>query len=359
MKKKIYFITTSIIQIITSIYCIIISNNIVQSQLESFKNQTETYPDEFQQRLIDLFTNNGSAIIICTAIIIILLNIIIIRIALKNNILKKKGSLVAMSIFSFILSNSQIIGIVALLNLLVLMALKRTNPEDFPAPKKDIPKIEYQKSTKKEKLFGVLLIGAYFSQLLFDFIDVSQNRLLGFIIVITFYLTIFILSIVIFKDTLKRDFKLLKENAESYFRYILPKLGIMYLIYFSANIICASITQNPISQNEETLRTLPKWFLFPLAIIWAPIVEELVFRGVLRRFIKNNTLYILSSAIIFGLLHTYTENSLFNVFIMAIPYSVLGGYLAFVYTKTNNIYSNILSHSFHNTIASIFSTLLA
>ena len=103
---------------------------------------------------------------------------------------------------------------------------------------------------------------------------------------------------------------------------------------------------------------MPRWFIVPAAIIWAPIVEELIFRGSLRRFIKNNKIFIVISAVVFGLLHTIVEATLTNVLFMAIPYMVIGGFFAYLYAKTENICTNIFSHAFFNTIATIFMSFL-
>ena len=118
------------------------------------------------------------------------------------------------------------------------------------------------------------------------------------------------------------------------------------------------ISKNAVSVNQETLESLPLYYTLPAAIIYAPIVEEIIFRGVIRRFIKNNILFIIISALVFGVLHTIGESSILNIFVMALPYSVLGAYLAYVYTKTNNIFTSITSHAIINSISSLFMVLL-
>ena len=57
--------------------------------------------------------------------------------------------------------------------------------------------------------------------------------------------------------------------------------------------------------------------------------------------------------LVFGLLHTIHEASILNIFVVGLPYMALGGYLAYIYTKTNNLFSNIFSHMFINTLAII------
>ena len=65
-------------------------------------------------------------------------------------------------------------------------------------------------------------------------------------------------------------------------------------------------------------------------------------------------LFIITSALVFGILHTIGESSILNILVMALPYSVLGAYLAYLYTNTNNIFTNIKGHAIFNTISSIF-----
>lgn len=103
---------------------------------------------------------------------------------------------------------------------------------------------------------------------------------------------------------------------------------------------------------------MPRWFTIPAAVLWAPIVEELIFRGSLRRFIKNDKLFIVVSAVVFGLIHTIVETTLINVFVMAIPYMILGGFFAYVYAKTDNICNNILAHAFQNAVGMLLVNLL-
>ena len=74
----------------------------------------------------------------------------------------------------------------------------------------------------------------------------------------------------------------------------------------------------------------------------------------LRRIIKNNSLFIIASALVFGLLHTMHEPMLFNMIIMGIPYAAMGGFLAYMYTKTNNITTNISCHGIYNLVGAVF-----
>ena len=87
-----------------------------------------------------------------------------------------------------------------------------------------------------------------------------------------------------------------------------------------------------------------------LAVIVAPISEEILFRGFLRRIFKNNYVYIAISGIIFGIIHCMfaEENLLMYLFIL--PYAIMGIGFAKLYSKTNNIVSCIIAHGIWNLI---------
>ena len=350
MKRKIYFIISSIIQIIGALYIIINANQIVDLKLDSISETYSMFPTEFQEELANNLENGGVEMLIITSIFQIILNAVVLRLATKNTIQDNKGKLVAISLLCFFTAESSIVTLISIINFIVALSIKRNKTKE----KVVIPEAEYQKPTKKEIIFAIGLVLAYFSPYAIRNLipeDISMNVLK--IIDISYNILLLILSILCFKDRLKRDIKLFKENAKSYIKYMLPKFGIMYIIFLISSIICILITGQADSVNQSTLESMPLWYTIPLAIFWAPIVEETIFRGVLRRFIKNNKLFIVISAVIFGLLHTIAEATIFNVIIMAIPYAILGGFFAYLYTKTENISCNILAHCFQNTIASL------
>ena len=357
MKKKIYFIISSVLQILFAIYIVVNAHAIVEAQLSSIKEAYSMFPIDFQDRMIGMLQNNGPKFIIFTTIIGIILNFITLIFAIKNHILRKKGILIAFSAICFLTSESLIQMLLSIVNLTVLLCLQRKNPEDFPE-KKEMPKVKYEKPTKKEVILSIIFVLAYFSQFALDFIlPENLSKTNAIILTIVIYVVLLALAIFTFKDRLKRDIKLFKENYKAYFRYVLPRLGIMYVIFIACNLIVVLISQKATSENQAALESMPKWFIIPAAVLWAPIVEELIFRGSFRRFIKNDKLFIVLSAIVFGLLHTVSETSISNVFIMAIPYAILGGFFAYIYDKTDNLCNNILAHAFHNAVGMLLMNL--
>ncbi len=358
MKKKNYFIISAILQIIGAIYIIINANSIIQTQLELAPETYSMFSVEFQQEMMEMLENGGKEILIIFSILQIVLNLFIIKIATKHDILDNKGKLMAISLICALTAESSLVAILSIINLVVLVFSKRKTEDYLSKEKNKIPQIEYRKSTKKEIIFGLIFVLAYFSiQIIGPLLPKNISQMTIMIISIIYYISLFVLAIVCFKDKLKQDIKLFKDNAKGYIMYILPKVGIMYVINAIANIICVLITQQGDSLNQEAIEAMPLWFSIPAAVIWAPLVEEAIFRGVLRRFIGNNKLFIVTSAAIFGLLHTITEATILNIIVMAVPYAIMGACFAYLYAKTNNITTNILAHTFCNTIAMTMSVI--
>jgi membrane protease YdiL (CAAX protease family) len=90
----------------------------------------------------------------------------------------------------------------------------------------------------------------------------------------------------------------------------------------------------------------------------APLIEEIIFRKAIREAIKNKKLYVIVSSLIFGAFHILgAAESLFS-WLYVIPYAALGVSFAYTYIKTDNIYSSMCLHSFHNFITIIQLLLL-
>lgn len=356
MKKKIYFILTSILQVIFTFYILFNANAIVQEEINLIPEMYSMFPIEFQQEMINIMETSGVTSISVVSIITILLNLYVLDCAICNKILRNKGKLIGISIFGTFMSLSIVNSFLSLISLIILSFSKRMNPEDYPVKeKKEMPKLEYVKVTKKEMILGIILICIYF---LMDFIPVeSFSDVTTLIVVPLYYVLLFLLAVLCLKDRLKRDIKIFKENSKAYFQYIMPRLGMMYIVYFIVSLICMLISQESSSINQAMLEEIPLFITIPLAIIWAPVVEEVIFREVLRNFIRNNKVFILVSALIFGLLHTLYEATIVNMIVLAIPYAFLGGFFAYIYTKTENIVNSIWLHMINNAIA-IFLPLL-
>ena len=80
-----------------------------------------------------------------------------------------------------------------------------------------------------------------------------------------------------------------------------------------------------------------------LAVVLAPIVEEIIFRGCVYRFLKSKTTFVLAqvlSGVIFSLMHPYLMSF--------VPLAIVGIILARIYEKSGNLLVPICFHAFFN-----------
>ena len=178
-------------------------------------------------------------------------------------------------------------------------------------------------------------------------------------IIITIINDILFLSLLIsiYYKTIKDNFKKyfnnnFKNNLTTSIRYWLTGLTIMII----SNYIIAIITNGQLSENEEAVRSLiniaPLYMAFQ-TIIYAPISEELIFRKSIRDIFNNKWIYAIISGAIFGGLHVLSSITDITSLLYLIPYCSLGIIFGLLYYKTNNIFSTIMIHSIHNTLALI------
>ena len=332
---------------------------ITQEAVQEYKQIQESMPsvimneemELMMQEMIQRTEETGAASLRITLGIVILANLAILIISIKNTILRNKGLMIVSCVLSMIFASQEIGLILAIIGLIVMLASKRVKPEDFPV-KKQLPVLEKIETNKREVIIGILLLLVYFSQFIWGEY-LPENRIVSLVIQIAFYLVVVTLSILFWKKSIKRDFKALKENFGTYLKHILANLGWMYLATLLVNIIVIAVTGEVSSANQQELEAMPAWYVVPLALIYAPIVEETIFRGLIHKGVKNKYAFIIVSAICFGLLHTIaSEVTLFNIIIRAIPYAVMGAFLARIYSKTENITTSMLSHFILNLLAS-------
>lgn len=271
----------------------------------------------------------------------------------KLLIYKEKNNL--FSVLGLIFSNNKISLIICIINIFIISSLQRISKDDYP-DKLDIPKINI-KNNKNDIFKSIFIIILYFSQFLLSYLPINNFNILMFV-QITFDLIMLFTIIILFNKTLINDLKIFIKNFNAYSGYLFSKIGLLYLILFVTRFISIAITKNESSVNQLAVESLPLWYMIPAATIWAPIVEETIFRKSLGSLIKNDKLFIIVSGFIFGLLHATSEASIINMIGAAIPYISIGCMFAYIYRKTNNIFSSIFCHFFINTVSTILLCLL-
>lgn len=176
---------------------------------------------------------------------------------------------------------------------------------------------------------------------------------LKIIYMISFEIVLMAIIIFLFKDKLMKDRKDIKINHKIYFeKYLkvwLLSIGVMMI----SNLFISFLLPGELPSNEEALRKLfneSPIYIFFSAVIFAPIVEELVFRQGFRYIFKTDIIFILISGLVFGSLHVFTSAESFTELLYIIPYSAPGIGFAYILTKTKNVLVTIGFHFIHNGI---------
>ena len=209
------------------------------------------------------------------------------------------------------------------------------------------------------KTTGLLLLLLLFSSLIaaifgINYNELSDNKKIMFLLITDVIYLLFL--IFCYYKTIKEDLKNYIKNFntmfEESFKYWLTGLIGMVI----SNLLIIFLTKNNMANNEEAVRELidlaPLFMIFNVGI-YAPLTEELIFRKGFRDMFNSKWIYIIMSGVTFGALHVVSSVSNISQLLFIIPYSCLGIAFSYNYYKSNNIFSSIVMHSLHNTLAII------
>ncbi len=199
-------------------------------------------------------------------------------------------------------------------------------------------------------IFLYVIILAIFYTIFQNFLE-SNNFILKNVTNIFIELIILIIFLLIFRKTIIPDFYSFKKEAPKYLKKYAKYWLIGLIIMIISNAIIGNIIGMPENEkaNRNLFNELPIYSTLAL-IIFAPIIEELLTRAILKDTFKNKWIYILISGFIFGFLHCTSfiiDNNLLEL-LFIIPYGALGSVFAYIYYESNNIWTNISFHALHN-----------
>ena len=185
-------------------------------------------------------------------------------------------------------------------------------------------------------------------------IDPNDTKTIMILNLIINLIFMFVVAIVYFNSIIS-DFKDFKANIKKYFKenikYWLFGIVLMYII----NIILIYYIYGSNSANEsqvqEQILNFPFYMAFSIAI-YAPFVEELIYRKSIRNVFNNEMLYILISGFLFGASHIAMDPT---QYLYILPYGIVGAMFAKTYYKTDNIFVPIMFHFIHNLIMLLIS----
>lgn len=211
--------------------------------------------------------------------------------------------------------------------------------------------------------FLLLLFGIFFGYTLFSVVLLETGISTDFIYIvqILFYVVLFFAYYV--RGLTRYEQKAILSYDKKSFSFLLMAapffigslINLLYVLFienfFPVLFESYQEASNSAGQLMDQAGGFQMILLFIAIVILAPIVEEIVFRGVFFNLLagKKSTLFaMIISSLLFGVLHADTM----------VPTAVIGFILCFIYHKTGNLYLSMAAHGFNNLIAFVMPTLL-
>jgi len=185
--------------------------------------------------------------------------------------------------------------------------------------------------------------------------NLSDNH--KFLIEAIYYISFLLIIISLAFTELKSGINLIRLKTASIFKSAVVRYFAMLVTLVILNSLIMKF--NPAQPNNQVaideLLAKNRSFVFFLAVIFAPIVEEVVFRGVIFAKLYNNhkVLAFLLSSFLFGFIHVSDSLFMGNFldFLYIISYSALGFLLCLGYEKYQNISIPIIMHLLNNLVS--------
>lgn len=214
---------------------------------------------------------------------------------------------------------------------------------------------------KKLAIFLALVFSFLFFEIIyiimgFDFNKMSDNTYL--ILMVLKYIVFLVVFYVMYHKYLKEKWIDFKLNFKEYAKIAFKDWFAGFLIMIVSNLIISSFISG-LGENEEAVQSLisaTPWIAFIMTSFFAPITEEMIFRKSLKDAINNKYLFMILSGFIFGLIHVMSASNPWE-YLLIIPYGSLGFVFAKTLYDTDNIYTTIMVHAFHNAMLTLLAVI--
>ena len=215
---------------------------------------------------------------------------------------------------------------------------------------------------KKWLLFITLTIGFLIFDIIYymlgiDIETLTYSETIGLLIIK--YIFFLILLIIIYRKYLKEKWIDFKTNFKSYFSISFRDWFCGFLIMILANSIISRFITG-LGENETAVQDIisqTPFIAFFLTTVFAPIIEELIFRKSLQDCFNKPVFYMITSGLIFGYMHVLSSSNPYE-YLLIISYGALGFFFAKTITTTDNIYCTIMMHMLHNGFLTVLSMVI-
>lgn len=161
------------------------------------------------------------------------------------------------------------------------------------------------------------------------------------------------------KHLTKEESFVVRGLSKKDWKFLVKYIPSSYVLYLLGNILLIRVFGEAEAVNQLAVESMfdyiPLWQMFIMIVVVAPIVEELLFRGLLL-FSGNKQgttwLRVVISAILFGMIHNPTNIQSFYTYVG------MGFIFSYAAKRTNSIEAPIIYH-FLNNLVGFFAILSA
>ncbi len=200
--------------------------------------------------------------------------------------------------------------------------------------------------------------------IIIDSTATSLSQFYGSLYNFFIYLVLIVLLLVFLIKDLKTDFKLFKSLK---IKKMLKIILLGYLFVFVGSYLSSFVSKFlsnalsiPMSESVNqmgivrSLNSNGMIFTVISVIIFAPIVEELIFRKAIFGLIRNKYVALVLSSIVFAAIHLTAEASIAHALISGVSYFTMGLIFGFIYIRNKkNITAPIIVHMLNNLISTL------
>ncbi len=177
--------------------------------------------------------------------------------------------------------------------------------------------------------------------------QISDNQ--SFVLAIGVLLMGIVVSVACYLARKNGSLKPLRQTiTKQNWKFILGMFALTYISQLALQLIFQflGISGNTVNQQviEQSMNSLPRWYMGLMILIVAPIVEEFLCRSLVFQTIRNKKVAFIAAMLIFTLLHVQTLE--WNVLI----YLVMSLILTATYARHENLNESITVHFLNNLI---------
>ena len=223
---------------------------------------------------------------------------------------------------------------------------------------------DLKKSFKPMLIFISYFIYQYFQVIPLALLGIDYNSLplnLKVIYLLAYELVYILIIILLYKETFKNNIKDFIKNIKYYLHEYPKYWAFAFFLMMVSNVFILLLFPNSTATNQENINLIFKKapaYIIISSVLFAPIIEESIFRLSLRKIFKTDTLFIIMSGFAFGAMHVVSSFESFSDLIYIITYSIPGFVFAYTLVKSKNIFVPISLHMFHNTLTVIMQIIL-